>query len=145
MEGFRKTLMSPFVVDASVVCCWVLPDETSPIADAALHLLQTSNAIAPDLLWHEVRNVLMLAHRRKRIDFELVSKGILILRGLTIATIPPSGDRLILTLAERHRLTAYDAAYLALALEQQLPLATLDRELAQAAVREHVPLLAKAS
>lgn len=136
--------MAGFVVDASVVCCWALPDETSVVADAALDLLQSTNATAPDLLWHEVRNVLMLAQRRKRIDFALVKEGLRILRGLPIITTPFLHDEPILTLAERHALTAYDAAYLALALEQQLPLATLDRELTQAAVREHVPLFAQA-
>lgn len=57
-------------------------------------------------------------------------------------TVPRSGSNQILTLAERHGLTAYDAAYLALALETNLPLATLDNQLRAAAVREAVPLLA---
>src|SRR3546814_12493636 len=68
--------MSNFVVDASVVCCWVLPDEASTIADRALDLLGTNDAVAPDLVWPEVRNVLMLARRRKRIDFDLVAHGL---------------------------------------------------------------------
>jgi predicted nucleic acid-binding protein len=37
------------------------------------------------------------------------------------------------TLAEHYRLTAYDAAFLELALRRRLPLATLDRQLQQAA------------
>ena len=44
-------------------------------------------------------------------------------------------------LAALHRLTAYDAAYLELALRRRLPLATLDAELAVAARAEDVPLL----
>lgn len=36
-------------------------------------------------------------------------------------------------LADTHRLTVYDAAYLELALRRQLPLATLDKELIAAA------------
>lgn len=43
-------------------------------------------------------------------------------------------------LARRHRLTFYDALYLALALREGLPLATLDRALAGAAQREGVAL-----
>lgn len=35
-------------------------------------------------------------------------------------------------LAERHRLTVYDAAYLELAHRRELPLATLDEELSRA-------------
>jgi predicted nucleic acid-binding protein len=44
-------------------------------------------------------------------------------------------------LAERHRLTLYDAAYLELALRRSLPLATLDRQLRVAATNEGVQLL----
>lgn len=46
-----------------------------------------------------------------------------------------------LALAERHRLTLYDAAYLELAQRSRLPLATLDRQLREAGVAAGVPLL----
>jgi predicted nucleic acid-binding protein len=44
-------------------------------------------------------------------------------------------------LAERRRLTLYDAAYLELALRRGLPLATLDQDLRAAANAKKVPLL----
>ena len=44
-------------------------------------------------------------------------------------------------LADKHRLTLYDAVYLELALRRELPLATLDRALRAAAASEHVLLL----
>ena len=46
-------------------------------------------------------------------------------------------------MADRHRLTLYDATYLELALRLSLPLATLDEDLRQAAQREDAPLLGK--
>ena len=46
-------------------------------------------------------------------------------------------------LAARHRLTMYDAAYLELAQRRGLPLATLDKELRDAATAEGVILLGK--
>ena len=53
-----------------------------------------------------------------------------------------AGDgREIASLAFKHGLTTYDAAYLALALDEGLPLATLDKELAAAARAEKVPIL----
>jgi predicted nucleic acid-binding protein len=110
--------MAEFVVDASIVCCWVLPDENSSAAAAAFAILQIEDAVAPDLLWHEVRNVLMLAHRRKRVDFSIVSEAVRVLRGLNIFTRSIENEQSILDLAERHGLTAYDAAYLALAVER---------------------------
>jgi predicted nucleic acid-binding protein len=141
MEGDRPAMTAKFVVDSSVVCSWVLPDESSSVAAAAFVHLQTSDAIAPDLLWHEVRNVLMMARKRNRIDFDKACEGVKLLRGLSIFTRRSSSDDMILDLAERHQLTAYDAAYLALAIESKLPLATLDKQLIAAAARENVPLL----
>jgi predicted nucleic acid-binding protein len=141
MEGDRPAMTAKFVVDSSIVCSWVLPDESSSVAAAAFVHLQTSDAIAPDLLWHEVRNVLMMARKRNRIDFDKACEGVKLLRGLSIFTRRSSSDNMILDLAERHQLTAYDAAYLALAIESKLPLATLDKQLIAAAAREGVPLL----
>jgi predicted nucleic acid-binding protein len=46
-----------------------------------------------------------------------------------------------MTLARRHRLTVYDAAYLELAQREAVPLATLDEELATAARAEQVALI----
>lgn len=46
-----------------------------------------------------------------------------------------------LQVAENHRLTLYDAAYLELALRRGLPLATLDGELRSAAKAEGVVVL----
>lgn len=133
--------MTDFVVDASIACGWVLPDETSAIGEAAYINLERYTAFAPDLLWHEARNVLMMTHRRKRIDFETVGLGMSKLRMLPIRTRTLLDDAPVLTLAERHGLTAYDAAYLALALESRLPLATLDKQLIAAAPKEGVALL----
>jgi predicted nucleic acid-binding protein len=44
-------------------------------------------------------------------------------------------------LAARHRLTSHDAAYLGLAARLGHPLATLDRELREAALRDGLPML----
>jgi predicted nucleic acid-binding protein len=53
---------------------------------------------------------------------------------------PPAGAKSILALSRKHRLTAYDAAYLELAIRRDLELATLDRELRAAAINEDVTL-----
>jgi predicted nucleic acid-binding protein len=47
----------------------------------------------------------------------------------------------VLSLARRHRLTVYDAAYLELAQRETVPLATLDRVLTDAARSERVALI----
>ena len=58
-----------------------------------------------------------------------------------ISTEFASDEAGVLTLARRHRLTVYDAAYLELALREGVPLATLDGPLANAARTEGVPVL----
>jgi hypothetical protein len=47
----------------------------------------------------------------------------------------------VISLARRHRLTVYDAAYLELTLREALPLATLHKALASAARAEGVSLI----
>ena len=46
-------------------------------------------------------------------------------------------------LAQRHKLTGYEAAYLTVAMANELPLASLDKELRVAAKAEGVALLPK--
>lgn len=52
--------------------------------------------------------------------------------------VGPGDDTAVVRLSRQHRLSAYDAAYLALALIEQVPLATLFRKLAAAARKEEV-------
>lgn len=140
METDRAPIAG-FVVDASVAIVWFLPDEMSSIADLALKHFADAKATVPDLFWHEMRNVLVMSYRRQRLSWPEVWQSIQRLDQLGFKTEGKADSSLILTLAERHNLTAYDAAYLALAVETKLPLATLDKQLIAAAPREGVPLL----
>ena len=63
------------------------------------------------------------------------------LDGLAIRIDREPDSETMLTLARAHRLTAYDASYLELALRLGAPLATLDRALAAAARTTGAPLL----
>jgi predicted nucleic acid-binding protein len=131
----------PFIVDASMAAAWILPDEYSPAADTLLQQLVEARARTAPLFWYEVRNILLMAERRKRIG---VGESVLAmnrLRRLSIEEAGPGKDAYILALATKHMLSAYDATYLALALDENLPLATLDQKLAVAARLEAVTLL----
>lgn len=132
--------MAAFVVDASVAAIWFLPDEEHEIAEAAMDQLISEAALAPDLLAHELRSILLTAEKRKRIPGEDVLTSLIRLRQLPIKIVGDGDDAVIIRLARKHQLTAYDAAYLALALTQGVPLATLDRKLQQAATAEYIPL-----
>ena len=57
-----------FVADASVAAAWVLADEGAAVADLALDRLGEETATVPKIFWHELRNLLLSAQRRGRID-----------------------------------------------------------------------------
>ena len=64
-----------------------------------------------------------------------------VVRRLPIVDKGIGDDGRVLDLARSRNLSAYDATYLALALAERLPLATLDRRLAEAARAEGVTIL----
>jgi predicted nucleic acid-binding protein len=64
----------------------------------------------------------------------------LLARSIETASYDLSIPRVVAT-AQTFALTAHDATYLETARQEQLPLATLDRALAQAAARARVPLV----
>jgi predicted nucleic acid-binding protein len=134
----------PFVVDASVTACWFMPDERHPIADAAFQRIAHDPAVAPVLWWYELRNVLIVSERRGRLDSAKTARVLRLLKGLPVAIDADVEEEALMQLARRHRLTAYDAAYLELALRKGHPLATLDGALSTAARAERVPLIGDA-
>ena len=125
-----------FVLDASVAAAWVLPDEDAAVADVALDRLGAETAKVPVLFWHELRNLLLSAERRGRIDGGYADTSMARLRRLSIVCPDESDDREVMALARAHRLSAYDASYLALALREGCALASLDRRLNEAAAAE---------
>ena len=129
-----------FVPDASVAAAWVLPDEEAAVADLALDRLVEETAKVPDVFWLELRNLLLSAERRRRIDVHHAEASMRRLRRLRIHRAEESDDLEVMALARAHRLTAYDASYLALAVREGCALASLDRRLNEAAAAEGVEL-----
>jgi len=130
-----------FVLDASIVVTWAMRDEAHPLADRAFAEIQKGSAIAPAILWYEIRNILVLNERRGRIAQADSSQFITHLEEYEIAVDFPQDSDTCVALARRHSLSVYDAAYLALAMRERAPLATLDRQLTAAASVEGVPIL----
>ena len=123
-------------VDASVLATFALPDE-SP-SDAEKSRLRSSDVVIPALCRLEFLNILVVNERRGRLraaDSQIALDWFADLG----AQVDADGDlQVTLDLARRHRLTAYDAAYLELALRRRLPLLTRDAVLATAARAEGV-------
>jgi predicted nucleic acid-binding protein len=132
------------VLDSSVSLASVINLEITPAVLQAMELVIANGAWVPSLWRIEVANVLEMGVRRNRFDASHRDKALANLSLLPIS-IDPETDRqawgATLRLAERHRLTLYDAAYLELAQRRALPLATLDVELRVAANAEGVTLL----
>ena len=132
------------VLDTSVTMAWVYADEMSRPVREVFDQVTESGAWVPSLWRLEIANVLEMGVRRGRHDAAFREVTLADLALLSIQVDPHTNDRAwgaTLRLAERHRLTVYDAAYLELALRRGLPLATLDRELRVAAKAEDVTLL----
>lgn len=139
--------MSDFVLDASLALRWFLEDETDrQYSLAVLASLAENNALVPVLWFYEIGNGLLMAHRRKRIARGQLEGFLSRLKALPIeaAAHDPTEALELPALAQTHGLTNYDAAYLALAMRRNLPLATTDRELRRAAASAGVAIFSAA-
>ena len=135
--------------DASVTLPWCFEDERTPFTEPLLSRLREHEAVLVPSHWPvEVLNSLVQARKRGRISEENIRRFLRDLSSFHILVDEERGLALwerIRYLAEIHHLTAYDAAYLELAQWTGLSLATLDRELKNAAHTEHVPVLEEAA
>lgn len=132
------------ILDSSVTVAWVYSEESTPAtADVESRVIQ-SGAWVPSL-WHlEVANILEMGVWRRRHNSAFRDATL-----ADLALLPVNTDQQTdrqswgptMRLAEQHRLTLYDAAYLELAMRRGLPLATLDSDLRAAATAEKVSLL----
>jgi predicted nucleic acid-binding protein len=135
-----------YVLDCSIVMTWCFADEATAATDKLLDTFPADRAIVPRNWKLEVLNSLVSGERRNRITAEEADDFIDLVNSFPLRLDRARGaklDRDILNLCRQHRLTAYDAAYLELAIRRHLPLATLDIELRVAAEKEGVPLLGK--
>ena len=130
-----------FVLDASIAACWAFPDEDHPDASLAFRRMRTEEAVVPCLWWFEVRNILVVNERRRRIAESGTASFLLNLSRLRIRVDRVPNEGAVLHLARTHRLSVYDAAYLELAQREGLPLATLDTDLQKAAADAGVALV----
>jgi predicted nucleic acid-binding protein len=127
--------LSSIVIDASVALAWCFPDEASAYAETVLVALEGHEILVPSLWPIEITNALLVAERRKRIKQSEVHRFVELLAGLTVVIASQSvteSVNSILPLAREYALSAYDAAYLDLALQHGAPLSTLDHNLQKA-------------
>ncbi|WP_458766265.1 type II toxin-antitoxin system VapC family toxin [Cupriavidus basilensis] len=126
------------VLDASMALAWLFEraDQIqAECADKVLSALTSYEVVVPPL-WHvETANALLVAERRKVVTEAQVADFVSKLGSLPITTdsaAPAERREVVMALAREHRLTAYDATYLDLALRNGAALATFDGALASA-------------
>jgi len=137
--------LSRFVLDASAALGWVAANPPSPYAlKIKESLLNGARAVVP-ALWHlELANWFALAERKRVLGESQAGLVLSALDSIVSQTIDTETEvisiRQVLLTANRFRISAYDAAYLDLAQQEGLPLATLDQRLRAAAKTAGVEL-----
>ena len=132
------------VLDSSVTLAWLYSNEGGAAVEEVFSRVVASRAWVPSLWRLEVANSLTMAVRRQRITAQFRDQSLADLALLNVVSDQDTDSfawSTTLRLADRYKLTLYDAAYLELAQRLGLPLATLDQDLAAAAGALGIPLL----
>ena len=133
------------VVDASIAIAWCAPTQATSFTRAALKAVIDDGGHVPAQFWFEVLYSVARLERRGIIARVEADEFVHLLSALpiTIAAALSSSDMVRLHAIARHYgLKIYDAAYLELALRTDLPLATRDDLLADAARQAGATLFA---
>jgi len=137
--------MASFGIDASATLPWRFDDEAIAYTEGLLNRCAAGGEVMGASVWPlESTNGLLSAQRRGRVTAERVEQFLVQILRLCIHVEPfttQQAVRDVRQLAQTYQLTAYDAAYLELALHYNLPLATLDIELKQASCAVGVRLI----
>ena len=128
--------MSPFVLDCSVAMAWCFDDESNAYTDAALEKTSIEGALVPSIWPLEIQNVLLVAERRSRIEQAQSARFLEVIGALPIHIDREHAEWQLgnlMAIARELKLSAYDSAYVELAMRQGAMLATLDKKLQKAA------------
>ena len=129
--------MTRWVIDCSFAAALFLPDKAS----ARVHEFFRTAAepyefSVPTLWWYELTNVIAVAERRKILKDAQIDSIIELFGKFPLKTDASFGlpfAHRIYEISRTYGLSSYDASYLELALRIHAPMATLDKELTQAA------------
>lgn len=118
---------------------WLFPRKDAgevALAEQVLDELDAEEFFVPAIWYSELGNAIL---RGERAGMVTLAQTAAFLAELDLAEIeidadsPRQRQSVVLALARAHRLTAYDATYLELALRKGVPIATFDTQLAEAA------------
>ena len=124
-ERRPQILIAVFVLAASVCLAWCFEDEITEWTNELFTRLRAGDRILVPAHWPtEVSNGLLIGVRSQRIKPDQPALFWDEFANLPVVTKPAltaAKTKTVLMLSEKHSLAVYDAAYLELALRQQLP------------------------
>ena len=128
------------VIDASVLLKAYFRDESGHSAAQELikyYARGECNFIAPSLITYEIINACVVAHKKGRIDLDLVKEVLheMLLLEIRREEVEHLAHR-IFDISRRYNRSAYDASYIALAEEQNCDLITGDEKLYNAVSKQ---------
>jgi predicted nucleic acid-binding protein len=116
------------VLDTGVAISWYLPESFSPVAKRWQRLLLDGEAelYVPSLQYWEFANVLRTYVRRHALDADTAGEIYELHLEAPLLLIEPDKAS-VLDVALKYDATVYDAVYVALSIEHQIPLLTAER------------------
>ncbi len=125
------------VVDTSVVIA-VIADE--PEKTALIELTKGAVIVAPPSIKWEIGNAFSAMLKRSRVNLEQAVEAIDIYQSISLEIVDINLKDAV-RLAGKYNIYAYDAYILQCALEHDLPLISLDRNLIEIAKRENIQVI----
>ena len=125
------------LVDASAYLAVLLNE---PEKQYIIEITKGAELISPEVLPYEIGNALSVMHKRKRLNREQVIKCFEIFEFIPVR-LENADMFTALDIVCRFNIYAYDAYYLALAKQLNLPLLTLDNEMKDVAKKLKLKLL----
>jgi predicted nucleic acid-binding protein len=130
-----------FVLDCSITMIWCFEDESDEYSQNVLQALKQFKALVPPLWNLEVMNVLLMSEKRKILNTADSTRFMELLQSLPIYISDLNFlNSEIITTARNNNLTSYDAIYLLLAMRSGNSVATKDKALLSACVKNGVSI-----
>jgi predicted nucleic acid-binding protein len=131
-----------FVLDASVTLRWCLTHQQSASSIAVLEQMPTAEVYVPAIWPVEVASVLSREVNKRTITVDDALAFFQTLSAFDITVADANTDpSSIFKASRKHRLTGFDASYAELAIALELPLASDDNDMREAAQRAGVALV----
>jgi predicted nucleic acid-binding protein len=131
LAGFENFVTTDKVVDTSALAAIVFAE---PRAREAEDMLKESKLFAPSLIRFEMAHICVKKMRERPKDGDLIFGQFELSQRMPIQFVQVNHTEVAL-LARKSKLSAYDASYLWLAREMNIPLVTLDKDLRKAAAK----------